>query len=126
MVATASAAALCGQTALLIEIRRAIAPWSSQHATAGLVTYLGSGHHHLGVVELGLGNPAVAVAELEQAVVAHEALGARPYVALSQVELARALDRRAEPGDAVRATDMRNAALDTAAELDLSSVVMRS
>ena len=125
IVAVSTAAYLCEDRALLAETRDAIAPWVSQHATAGLVTYFGSGHHHLGVAELGLGNHTAAVVELDQAVLAHEAIGARPFVALSQIELARALEGRNEAGDADRAAGVRAAALDTAAQLGLEAVNRR-
>lgn len=126
IVATATAAYLCGDRAILADARDAITPWSTQQATAGLVTYLGSGHHHLGVVELGLGNHGAAVDQLEQAVLAHETLGARPFAALSRIELARALDGRGEPGDAARSAEARAAALDTAGQLGLESVLARA
>jgi len=126
MVATATAASLCGHTAILADVRDALAPWADQHATAGLVTYLGSGHHHLGVVEGHLGHLDAAVRELDLAVIAHESLGARPWVALTQVELARVLDQRAQPGDAARAASVRAAALDTASVLGLQNVLARA
>lgn len=126
MTAAANAAAICGDLPLLTEVRGAIAPWSHQHATAGLVTYLGSGHHHLGVVEAALGNLDAGVDELRQAVAAHESIGARPYVALSQVELARALERRGRPGDTASAATLRSSALAAADQLGLATVAARA
>jgi hypothetical protein len=126
MTATANAAAICDDRTLLAQVRDAIVPWADQHATAGLVTYLGSGHHHLGVVETALGNLDAGVTELRRAVVAHESIGARPFVALSQVELARALDRRAGPGDADEAAGVRAAALIAAEHLGLATVIARA
>lgn len=123
---TATAASRCAVMPILEELRRVITPYADQHATAGMVTYLGSGHHHLGVVEGALGNLHAAVHELEAAVIAEETLGARPYVASSQIELARVLDTRKGPGDAAQAALLRATALDTAGILGLDSVLARA
>ena len=122
----ANAAVICDDRERMAELRDAIAPWASQHATAGLVTYLGSGHHHLGVLQVGLGDLDAGVDELRRAIVAHESIGARPFVALSQIELARALDRRGGPGDETAGAEARTAALATAEQLGLATVVARA
>ncbi len=126
IVATANASARCGDTARLRTVRAAIAPWARQHAAAGLVTYLGSGHHHLGVVERALGDLDAAVGDLTAALQAHRAIGARPFVALTQIELAGAFDERADPGDEARARDHRAAARAAAETLGLSWVLARA
>ncbi len=122
IVATANAAARCDDTTRLRAVRDAIAPWARQHASAGLVTYLGSGHHHLGVVERALGDLDAAVVDLTAALEAHRSIGARPFVALTQIELARAFDERAGPGDEARAREHRAAALAAADALGLEWV----
>lgn len=126
MVAIGTAAVLCDDKARLAEVRDAVRPWADQHATAGLVSYFGSGHHHLGMFEAALGDLDSAIDHLEQGMVAHAAIGARPHVAASQIELARTLDRRGRRGDAERAAVERERALETARILGLESVRARA
>lgn len=126
MVAIGTAAVLCDDKSRLADVRDAVQPWADQHATAGLVSYFGSGHHHLGVFEAALGDLDSAIDHLEQGMVAHAAIGARPHVAASQIELARTLDRRGRRGDVERAAVERERALETARELGLESVQARA
>ena len=90
------------------------------------MTYLGSGHHHLGVVERALGDRDAAITELKAALQAHRSIGAQPYVALTRMELARTYDERGGPGDEARARDHRAAALATADALGLDWVRARA
>lgn len=125
MAGTTTAAALCGERWLLSDVRRAMEPWADQHATAGLVTYLGSGHLHVGVAARELGDLDVAVEHLDEAVVAHESIGAVPFVAWSQIELAKALAMRRRSGDVARAAELKATSLATATTLGLESVLRR-
>ncbi len=125
MAALTSAAALCGETSILAEARDAMLPWVHQHATAGLVTYLGSGHHHVGIAERELGELESSVRHLEEAVLEHESIGVEPFMAWSQIELANALETRRSPGDVARATELKSAGLATATAFGLESVLRR-
>lgn len=126
MVSLTSAASLCGDRSILAETRSAMTPWAGQQATAGHVTYLGCGHHHVGVAARELGDLDDAVDHLESALAAHRAIGALPFVAWTQVELATTLATRRSPGDGARATDVRSEAMQTATRLGLESVLRRA
>ena len=126
MVSLTSAASLCGDRSTLAETRAAMTPWADQHATAGHVTYLGCGHHHVGVAARSLGDLDDAVDHLEVALDAHTTLGTLPFVAWTQVELASTLATRRSPGDSARANELRTEALQTATRLRLESVLRRA
>ncbi len=125
MVSLTTAASLCGDTSTLAATRSAMAPWADQHATAGHVTYLGCGHHHVGVAARELGDLDAAVDHLDAALEAHRTIGAVPFVAWTQAELASALDVRRSHGDTARAGELRSSALRTATSLRLESVLRR-
>lgn len=126
MVSLTSAASLCGDRSILAETRAAMTPWADQQATAGHVTYLGCGHHHVGVAARELGDLDDAVEHLGLALEAHGAIGALPFLAWTQVELASTLATRRAPGDSARATELRTEALQTATRLRLESVLRRA
>ncbi len=97
-------------------------PLARHNATVGLAGFLGAVTHHLGALAATLGRWDTACAHLEAALHRHQAMGSRPFVALTQVEYAGVLMSRDRDGDRERAGELREAALATAAELGLKAV----
>ena len=65
-------------------------PFADQAAVSGVaITFKGAVAHHLGMLAATLGRTADAVGHLEQAIAAHERLGAVTWVLRSRYELAR-------------------------------------
>jgi class 3 adenylate cyclase len=74
-------------------LHRVISPFADHFALMGTVAFLGAGQHHLGVVAATLGNLDEADELFTTAIERHRAVGAEPWVALSQIERARVLER---------------------------------
>jgi class 3 adenylate cyclase len=125
IVGFGTAAALLGHTRLAGGLRELILPFREHNAVLGISAFLGTVTHHLGVLSAVLGDLDGAVADLQVAVDRHRAMDARPWVALSQIELARVLDARRAPGDLDRAAELTAEAVDTAKVLELGSVRRR-
>jgi len=71
-----------------------IAPFASHNCRVGQATFLGAADHYLGSLARVAGRPELAVPHLRRALVRHRAMGAVPFVRLTEGELARAeLDR---------------------------------
>jgi hypothetical protein len=67
-----------------------LAPHAGQAAVIGAgIVFRGAVDHHLGVLAAALGEPAAARAHLEQALAAHQRLGARAWADRSRRELER-------------------------------------
>ncbi len=79
----------------------------------------GSVERPLGLLAGTMGRRDEAVEHLARAITANERMGARPWTAYSQHDLARALAARNRPGDADRAVALLHAVRRTAAELDM-------
>jgi tetratricopeptide (TPR) repeat protein len=88
--------------------------------TAGAVTCGGAASRLLGLCALTLGQPDEAVGWLRQAVASNRRIGAAPFVARAQAELAIALRRRGQPGDAAEARRLLAEAATAAAALGMS------
>jgi class 3 adenylate cyclase len=122
VVGYGSAAAVVGDTERAAALRDLIAPYRGHLAVLGISAFLGTVTHHTGVLSGVLGDWDRAVADLEDAVTDHRDMGARPWVALSRVELARVLAARGATGDAVRAEALTAEAVAVADELGLRAV----
>jgi tetratricopeptide (TPR) repeat protein len=104
----------------------ALAPYAGTTVViAAAVGFGGAVDHHLGVLAAALGRTGDAVEHFERAAAMHERLGARPWLARTQVEWAAVLHRRALPADPARAADLFDQARRTAAELGLKQVLLR-
>jgi class 3 adenylate cyclase/tetratricopeptide (TPR) repeat protein len=125
VVGLGTAAALLGDADQARQLRDLITPYRDNSAVLGIAAFLGTATHHRGVLSGVLAEWDEAVADLELAVERHQAMNARPWTALSQIELARVLDARGGPGDETRAADLTAAAVAVADELQLSSVHTR-
>jgi tetratricopeptide (TPR) repeat protein len=86
---------------------------------AGAVICGGAVSRLLGLCALALGQPDKAVGWLRAAVASNRRIGAAPFVARAQVELATALRRREGSGDAREAEDLLVQAASAAAELGM-------
>jgi class 3 adenylate cyclase/tetratricopeptide (TPR) repeat protein len=107
----------------LVDLAR---PYAGHNCTLGLLSFNGAVAHHLGVLLGVMTRWDEAVHYLETALQRHEAMGARPYTALTQQALATALHRRNDPGDRRRAEETGEVALATAEDLGLRAVRSRA
>lgn len=122
----AEAAAAIGHRAACGRYYDALLPHAGGTAvTAALVGFDGAVDHHLGVLAGALGRADDAAAHLADAVAIHERLGARAWLARSQVELAAVLAARNLPRDRATAGELRDAARATATELGMAGVLRR-
>jgi len=126
VVGFSAAAQRLGDTELARGLRELITPYRDDNAWLGLAAFLGSAAHHRGVLSGVLGQWDEAVVDLEAGLARHQAMGARPWVALSQMELARVLQARGGDGDAARAAVLSAEALAVADELGLGAVRWRA
>ena len=126
IVGFGTAAVLLGHAELARRLRDLIEPYRDHSAVLGIVAYLGAVPHHCGVFSGLLGEWDRAVADLQEGLARHRALDARPWVALSQIELARVLLARGGPGDEARAGQLTAEALAVADELGLAAVRSRA
>jgi DNA-binding CsgD family transcriptional regulator len=85
-------------------------------AGTGSVFFIGSVSRLLGELDLAAGSPATAVARFEAGLTVDAALGARPYLAIGRLGLARAF---AATGDLPRAIPLARAAAAEARRLDM-------
>jgi class 3 adenylate cyclase/tetratricopeptide (TPR) repeat protein len=103
-----------------------LSPFAGRLASAGSTSFVGAASYHLAVLTAVLGRFDEAERHFEAALEQHRQLGARPFLALTQVSFARALDGRNGPGDAERSSELRTQALTVAVELGLQSVLLRA
>lgn len=61
-----------------------ISPYASHNCRVGQATFMGSASYYLGRLATTAGRPEVAVPHLEIALAHHEAMGARPFVELTE------------------------------------------
>jgi tetratricopeptide (TPR) repeat protein len=100
-------------------VRDELTPYADRFlVAAGAVGCAGAVSRLLGLCALTLGEPDEAVGWLRQAVASNRRVGAAPYVARAQAELATAL-RRGRPGDAEEARRLLAEAAGAAAELGM-------
>jgi hypothetical protein len=89
---------------------------------AGAVLCGGAASRLLGLCALTLDRPDEAVGWLRQAVASNRRVGAAPFAARAQVELAAALRRRNQAGDAEEGRRLLDEAAEAAAELRLGGL----
>ncbi len=98
-------------------------PYADGNAVMGLINFFGTGRHHLGSLCMTLGDYDAAIANYEASLERTMVMGARPFHALTQAELAQALDSRGNEGDRERAKELRELARAVAEELELGLVI---
>ncbi len=111
-----------GAAAVIYEQLR---PFAGGHAVGHTEGSVGAVDRYLGLLAMTMGRRDDAVGHLESAVAANERMGAWPWAAHSQADLAAALRQRANPGDEKRAGALDQAALTTGSRLDMTALVSR-
>jgi tetratricopeptide (TPR) repeat protein len=97
-------------------------PYADRNVAVGWAsTCTGSAARHLGLLADLLGRRKQAIAYFEQALAMNERMRARPWVARTQVELARALGPRSK-----RSAELLEAGLATAQELGMPRLIERA
>jgi hypothetical protein len=100
-------------------------PYAGRNCTLGVASFLGAADHWLGVLAATAGRLDEAAGHLEAALGRHQAMGARPWAALTQEAYGHVLSARGRKADAAHATALTEAALRTAEELGLAAVTRR-
>jgi hypothetical protein len=121
----AEACALLGEPGPAPALYERLLPYAERNAVCPPVSASGSVRRPLGLLALLLGRADDAVAHLEAAVAANAAMGARPWVALAQLDLSQALRARGGPEDRRRAEGLIDAAAATAARLGMHPLADR-
>ncbi len=102
-------------------------PYAERCAMGGwMAIYLGSVHRPLGQLAMLQKSWDRAITHLERALYAHDRHQALPYLAYSQLDLARALIARGRALDALPARELTEAAAATAARLGMRMLEMRA
>ena len=128
MLAVPQCAAVCaylGDRARAQVLFDLLVPYASQIAfTAG--GGLGAVAHYLAMLATTFGDFGEAESRFAVAATTHERIGAPTWFARTQLEWARMLLTRRQPGDAERAQELLDQALATARELGLANIERRA
>jgi len=103
-------------------LEKRIKPWSAINFGMGCTIYIGSASRQLGLLAETLGRLDDAERHFEDALAMNIRMGARPWVARTQLDYARMLRKRASDGDVARAQELLAAALATAQEIGMAKV----
>jgi tetratricopeptide (TPR) repeat protein len=114
MCLAADACALLGERGEAAVLHELLAPFTGRLAIGHLEGSVGVVDRYVGLLAATMGRLTPAAAHLADAVRLNEELGARPWTAYSQRDLAAVLRRRDEPGDRAEAEVLERAALRTA------------
>jgi len=123
LTAAAEAAALVGDDepcAVLLEL---VGELGSRNVGLGTTAYHGVTDRYLGLLAVALGRAEDAVRHHQTAMAMFAAFGARPWLARSGYDLARALLARDADGDGARALSLLNDSLDAAHEIGMPALV---
>ncbi len=103
-----------------------LTPHAEQNATLGLgIACLGSTHHYLGLLADACDRGSDAARHFESALAMNARMGARPWIANTQVAYAEMLRRRGLADDEQRAQDLLARARETADQLGMGRLVAR-
>ena len=122
----AEAAHVTGNAAMAAALLDVLAPFDGLHvvgSTGTVAAYWGSVRRHLGNLGAVLGDHDAAVAHAEAALAAHTRVGAVPFIARSQYDLARALQERSDGGDVTRAATLVREARSTAERVGMTRLL---
>lgn len=98
-----------------------LVPYAAQNLVYGGTWHVaGSASHYLGLLAATLGRWDDAARHFEDALALNDRMGARPFVARTQLAYAAMLIRRDAPGDCDRARALTDAALATSGELGMA------
>jgi class 3 adenylate cyclase len=116
-----------GSESEMAALYRVVLPYAGVNAMCGgAVSFWGSLSHHLGVLATRLGLWNEAQGHLAQAEAVHEGLGARVWLARTQLEQATLLAARKRPQDAARRAALLAEVLVVADDLGLPVVAQRA
>jgi hypothetical protein len=105
--------------------QRQLTPFGGRHAVGFAEGSLGAVDRYLGLLAATMGRLDDAERHLAEAIRLNEGMGARPWTAHSQADLARLLLLRAGSGDLDRARELQRAALATAGSLGMVALEAR-
>jgi len=114
--------ALLGDTERAEAFYDLLQPYAGRVLDVGWTASLGSADRVLGTLQSGRSGWDTAERHFRRALDMHERLGARPWLARTQLDYARMLRRRDGAGDSVHARELLEAALATAGEIGMAKV----
>jgi tetratricopeptide (TPR) repeat protein len=114
------ACASLGDTDKAAVLYEQLAPYAGRHAIGHVEGSVGMVDRYLGLLASTTGDLDRAIEHFEAAIDGNDAMGARPWSAYSQHELAIVLRRRNRPGDLERADDLDRSARSIAATLGMA------
>ncbi len=117
---SAEAATVLGEQVSAQWLYDELLPFAGRHAVGYAEGSLGAADRYLGLLAGALDRPDDAVAHFEAAISLNDAMGARPWSALTQHDLAELIRKRSSPGDEERAAALDVQAFGTAAELGMA------
>jgi tetratricopeptide (TPR) repeat protein len=120
MSLTSEACAPLGDVSAAATLYEQLAPFAGRHAAGHPEGSVGAVDRYLGLLAATVGRLDDAERHLSAAVDINEGMGARPWTAHSQHDLAQVLWRRDAPGDRARAVDLDKTARATAVELGMA------
>jgi tetratricopeptide (TPR) repeat protein len=126
VVALANTVTVLGDTDWAELLASMMAPYRDHNSTVGQALFLGTASHHLGALACSLRQWDEALDYLDQALERHQAMCARPFVALTQQARASALFGRGGPRDADHAWQAREEAVSITTELGLGAAALRA
>jgi tetratricopeptide (TPR) repeat protein len=121
----AEACALLGDTASAGRLYGQLLPFAGGHAFGQGDASLGAIDRYLGLLARPMGRLDDAVRHLQAAIELNERMGARPWTAHSQHDLAEVLRQRGGAGDRARAAELDQSALATARQLGMTALAGR-
>jgi tetratricopeptide (TPR) repeat protein len=127
LTAVASLSQVCaflGDARRAAVLYRSLLPYAARHIYGGVnVAYSGSVSGHLGLLATTMGRWEDAERHFEDALAANARMGARPWVAHTQLNYAKMLLARDSAGDRERALALLDEALDAAQEMGMKKVI---
>ncbi|HET7686983.1 MAG TPA: hypothetical protein VFM19_11300, partial [Candidatus Limnocylindria bacterium] len=114
-----------GATDAIEALYARLLPFAGANAIGHTEGSLGAADRYLGLLARAAGHLDEAVAHLDAAVAGNRRMGARPWVAHSQADLAATLRQRGAAGDVERAATLEAAALATARRLGMVALAAR-
>jgi tetratricopeptide (TPR) repeat protein len=119
MSLASEAAARLGDSSSAATLYEQLLPFAGRHAVGQPEGSVGGVDRYLGLLASCRGDLEGAIDHLAAAIEVNSGMGARPWTAHSQHDLAEVLRRRDAPGDLVRAAELDRAAKGTALELGM-------
>jgi tetratricopeptide (TPR) repeat protein len=122
MCLASEACAILGDAARAAVLYQQLLPFAGRHAIGHAEGSVGSVDRYLGLLAATQGDVNAATRHLEDAVRTNEQMGAHPWTAHTQHDLAQVLARRDAPGDRERAGSLEQAALVAAQRMGMSAL----